>query len=143
MAAILRDPPTRPTGLTKSLTTLIAKLLAKDPDTRPTSFHEVLVALGAKPAAGSSAVTTSGRIAGERRVATVLVASVSQPIRERDDDDEEEQLRTRGETLGTLQDIVHRYEGTVVEARDHGLVAVFGAPVAHEDGTVRAVRGGS
>jgi class 3 adenylate cyclase len=70
----------------------------------------------------------------------VLVAGVSRATSDRDDDDEEEQLRARGEALGTLQDIVHRYEGTVVEARDHGLVAVFGAPVAQEDGTVRAVR---
>ena len=140
MAAILRDPPTTPSNLTESLTTLLAKLLAKERDARPASFEEVLVALTAKSAARSRPVTTSDRIGGERRVATVLVASVSRATRDESDDDEEEQLRADGEALGRLRDIVRRYEGTVVEARDHGMVAVFGAPIAQEDGTVRAVR---
>ena len=140
MAAILRDPPTSPSNLPESLTTLLARLLAKERDARPSSFEEVLVALGTKSAARSRAVTASDRIGGERRVATVLVASVSGAIPDEGDDDEEEQLRAGGEALGRLRDIVQRYEGTVIEARDHGMVAVFGAPIAQEDGTVRAVR---
>ena len=142
MAAILRDPPTSPGNLTESLTTVLAKLLAKERGARPSSFEEVLAALGAKSSGRPRAVTTSDRIAGERRVATVLVASVSRltPAEDDDDEDEEEQLRAGGEALGRLRDIVQRYEGTVVEARGHGMVAVFGAPIAQEDGTVRAVK---
>ena len=95
MAAILRDPPTSPSNLTESLTTLLAKLLAKERDARTSSFEDVLVALCAKSAARSRPVTTSDRIGGERRVATVLVASVSRATRDEGDDDEEEQLRGR------------------------------------------------
>ena len=89
MAAIIRERPTSPSNLTESLTTLLAKLLAKEPDARPSSFDEVLTAL----AAPSPAVTASGRAAGERRVATVLVVSVSRASRDDGDDDDEEQLR--------------------------------------------------
>jgi class 3 adenylate cyclase/tetratricopeptide (TPR) repeat protein len=40
--------------------------------------------------------------------------------------------------IGAMMDAVHRYEGTVSEVAGDGIVALFGAPIAHEDHAVRA-----
>ena len=37
-----------------------------------------------------------------------------------------------------MMDAVHRYEGTVNQVLGDGIMALFGAPVAHEDHAVRA-----
>jgi class 3 adenylate cyclase len=37
-----------------------------------------------------------------------------------------------------MMDAVHRYEGTVNQVMGDGIMALFGAPVAHEDHAVRA-----
>lgn len=43
------------------------------------------------------------------------------------------------EVLGLAQDTMQRYEGTMTQYTDAGFMALFGAPVAHEDHTRRAV----
>src|SRR5262249_50711394 len=40
--------------------------------------------------------------------------------------------------LQAMMDAVHRYEGTVNQVLGDGIVALFGAPIAHEDHAVRA-----
>src|SRR4030095_15786742 len=40
--------------------------------------------------------------------------------------------------LHAMMDAVHRYEGTVNQGLGDGIMALFGAPVAHEDHAVRA-----
>ena len=37
-----------------------------------------------------------------------------------------------------MMEAVHRYEGTVNQVMGDGIMALFGAPVAHEDHAVRA-----
>jgi class 3 adenylate cyclase len=37
-----------------------------------------------------------------------------------------------------LVDVAHRYEGTVNGVRGDGIMALFGAPQAHEDHAIRA-----
>ena len=37
-----------------------------------------------------------------------------------------------------MMDAVHRYEGTGNQAMGDGIMALFGAPIAHEDHAVRA-----
>src|SRR5207253_7274053 len=40
--------------------------------------------------------------------------------------------------LERMMEAVHRYEGTVNQVMGDGIMALFGAPVAHEDHAVRA-----
>ena len=77
-------------------------------------------------------------LAGERKQVTVLFADVvgsTELIRGRD---AEEAQRLLDGVVRVMMDAVHRYEGTVSRLMGDGLMAMFGAPVAHEDHAVRA-----
>ena len=52
--------------------------------------------------------------------------------------DPEEARKLLDPALHIMMDAVHRYEGTVNQALGDGIMALFGAPVAHEDHAVRA-----
>ena len=54
------------------------------------------------------------------------------------DRDAEEAQRLLDGIVRLMMDAVHRYEGTVSRLLGDGLMAMFGAPVAHEDHAVRA-----
>jgi class 3 adenylate cyclase/predicted ATPase len=83
----------------------------------------------------------SGRTAleGERRTVTALFADAVgfTPLSERLDEEEVYDLMQG--CLGRMMDAVHRYEGTVTQFRGDGVMALFGAPIAHEDAARRAV----
>ena len=52
--------------------------------------------------------------------------------------DPEEARRLLDPALQIMMDAVHRYEGTVNQVLGDGIMALFGAPLAHEDHAVRA-----
>ena len=52
-------------------------------------------------------------------------------------DPEDADLRLRP-ALDAMIDAVHRYEGTINRVQGDGIMALFGAPLAHEDNAVRA-----
>jgi len=75
---------------------------------------------------------------GERKQVTVLFADVvgsTELIRDRDPEDAQ---RLLDGIVKVMMEAVHRYEGTVSRLTGDGLMAMFGAPVAHEDHAVRA-----
>ena len=75
---------------------------------------------------------------GERKQVTVLFADVvgsTELIQGRDA--EEAQALLDG-VVQVMIDAVHRYEGTVSRLTGDGLMALFGAPLAHEDHALRA-----
>src|SRR5215212_5955197 len=77
-------------------------------------------------------------LAGERKQVTVLFADIvgsTELIRDRDPEDAQ---RLLDGVVRVMMDAVHRYEGTVSRLMGDGLMAMFGAPVAHEDHAVRA-----
>ncbi|MFB3094027.1 MAG: adenylate/guanylate cyclase domain-containing protein, partial [Dehalococcoidia bacterium] len=76
---------------------------------------------------------------GERRTVTALFADAIgfTPISERLDEEEVYDLMQG--CLSRMMDAVHRYEGTVTQFRGDGVMALFGAPIAHEDAARRAV----
>src|SRR6266853_1033863 len=52
--------------------------------------------------------------------------------------DPEEARRILDPVLERMMEAVHRYEGTVNQVMGDGIMALFGAPLAHEDHAVRA-----
>ncbi|MGD0205868.1 MAG: adenylate/guanylate cyclase domain-containing protein, partial [Dehalococcoidia bacterium] len=76
---------------------------------------------------------------GERRTVTVLFADAMgfTPISERLDEEQVYDLMQG--CLARMMDAVHRYEGTITQFTGDGVMALFGAPIAHEDSARRAV----
>ncbi|MDO8485654.1 MAG: adenylate/guanylate cyclase domain-containing protein, partial [Candidatus Limnocylindrales bacterium] len=86
--------------------------------------------------------TESPTAAAERRLVTVLFADVvdSTALAERmDPEDWSGAIRA---TLALMSVPIERYGGTVAQLMGDGLLAIFGAPAAHEDDAVRAVQAG-
>ena len=54
------------------------------------------------------------------------------------DRDPEEARKLLDPVLEHMMEAVHRYEGTVNQVMGDGIMALFGAPLAHEDHAVRA-----
>ncbi len=54
------------------------------------------------------------------------------------DRDPEEARKLLDPVLEQMMEAVHRYEGTVNQVMGDGIMALFGAPLAHEDHAVRA-----
>lgn len=77
---------------------------------------------------------------GGRRIVTVLFADVSGSTAVGERLDPEDFAEVIGEALAVLVAAVERYEGTVARLMGDGLLAFFGAPVAHEDDPERAAR---
>ena len=82
----------------------------------------------------------SSRVAleGERKQVTVLFADLKGSMELLADRDPEEARRILDPVLEHMMEAIHRYEGTVNQVMGDGIMALFGAPVAHEDHAVRA-----
>jgi class 3 adenylate cyclase/tetratricopeptide (TPR) repeat protein len=75
---------------------------------------------------------------GERKQVTILFADLKGSMELLADRDPEEGRRILDAVLERMMDAVHRYEGTVNQVMGDGIMALFGAPLAHEDHAVRA-----
>jgi len=75
---------------------------------------------------------------GERKQVTVLFADLKGSMELLVDRDPEEARQLLDPVLERMMDAVHRYEGTVNQVMGDGIMALFGAPIAHEDHAVRA-----
>ena len=75
---------------------------------------------------------------GERKQVTVLFADMKGSTELLADRDPEEARKILDPVLERMMDAVHRYEGTVNQVMGDGIMALFGAPLAHEDHAVRA-----
>jgi class 3 adenylate cyclase/tetratricopeptide (TPR) repeat protein len=75
---------------------------------------------------------------GERKQVTVLFADMKGSMQLLADLDPEEARKVLDPVLNLMMDAVHRYEGTVNQVLGDGIMALFGAPLAHEDHAVRA-----
>jgi class 3 adenylate cyclase/tetratricopeptide (TPR) repeat protein len=75
---------------------------------------------------------------GERKQVTVLFADVKGSMELAEQLDPEDWHRIMDRFLAILADGVHRFEGTVNQYTGDGIMALFGAPIAHEDHAQRA-----
>ena len=69
---------------------------------------------------------------------TVLFADLKGSMELLADRDPEEARQLLDPVLAHMMEAVHRYEGTVNQVMGDGIMALFGAPLAHEDHAVRA-----
>jgi len=79
---------------------------------------------------------------GERRVVAVLMADVAGSTAIGEQLGPERSKFLFDEVVRLMSEQVERYEGTVAQLLGDSILAVFGAPVAHEDDSERAVRAG-
>ena len=83
-------------------------------------------------------LTSKAALEGERKHVTVLFADLKGSMELLADRDPEEARKLLDPVLERMMEAVHRYEGTVNQVMGDGIMALFGAPVAHEDHAVRA-----
>ncbi len=83
-------------------------------------------------------LTSKAALQGERKQVTVLFADVKGSMELLADRDPEEARKILDPLLERMMEAVHRYEGTVNQVMGDGIMALFGAPLAHEDHAVRA-----
>lgn len=83
-----------------------------------------------------------GSVSGERRVVTILFCDVIGSTAAAETLDPEEWTEIINGAFEHMIRPVFRYEGTVARLMGDGILAFFGAPIAHEDDPYRAVRAG-
>jgi class 3 adenylate cyclase len=83
-------------------------------------------------------LTSRTALEGERKLVTVLFADLKGSMELLADRDPEEARKLLDPVLERMMEAVHRYEGTVNQVMGDGIMALFGAPLAHEDHAVRA-----
>jgi class 3 adenylate cyclase/tetratricopeptide (TPR) repeat protein len=109
---------------------------------------EALKAAGAPPRAAPKSytpqhlaariLTSRGALEGERKHVTVLLADLKGSMELLADRDPEEARQLLDPVLQGMMEAVHHYEGTVNQVMGDGIMALFGAPLAHEDHALRA-----
>jgi class 3 adenylate cyclase/tetratricopeptide (TPR) repeat protein len=83
-------------------------------------------------------LTSKSALEGERKQVTVLFADLKGSMELLADRDPEEARKLLDPVLERMMEAVHHYEGTVNQVMGDGIMALFGAPLAHEDHAVRA-----
>ena len=79
---------------------------------------------------------------GERRTVTMLFADIEGSTKAAEALDPEDWAEIMNGAFEHLIAPVYRYEGTLAQLQGDAILAFFGAPIAHEDDAVRAVRAG-
>ena len=83
-------------------------------------------------------LTSRRALEGERKQVTVMFADIKDSTELIRDLDPEAAQQLLDPAIHIMMDAVHRFEGTVNQVLGDGIMAIFGAPVAHEDHAARA-----
>jgi class 3 adenylate cyclase/predicted ATPase len=104
--------------------------LATEPERDPLSYTP--------PYLAEKILTSRSALEGERKQVTVLFADIKDSTELITDLDPEEAQQLLDPAIHIMMDAVHRFEGTVNQVLGDGIMALFGAPIAHEDHALRA-----
>jgi class 3 adenylate cyclase len=120
---------------------LVARAPATAPprEQRPVAFQEAPPATYTPKHLAEKILTSKSAIEGERKGVTVMFADVAgfTAISERLDPEDVHAIMDRA--FEVILSEVHRYEGTINQFLGDGVMALFGAPIAHEDHAHRAL----
>jgi class 3 adenylate cyclase/tetratricopeptide (TPR) repeat protein len=83
-------------------------------------------------------LSSKAALEGERKQVTVLFADLKGSMELLTDRDPEDARNILDPVLECMMEAVNHYEGTVSQIMGDGIMALFGAPLAHEDHGVRA-----
>src|SRR5207237_6042576 len=83
-------------------------------------------------------LTSKSTLEGERKQVTVLFADIKDSTELIRDLDPEAAQQLLDPALHHMMEAVHRFEGTVNQVLGDGIMALFGAPLAHDDHALRA-----
>ncbi|WP_201703801.1 AAA family ATPase [Paraburkholderia kirstenboschensis] len=105
----------------------------------PPPIHYTPPHLAERILAEHAALKARGETAGERKSVTVLFADLADSTALIRDLDPEDAHRLITPVVELMMGAVHHYEGYVAKSLGDGILALFGAPIAHEDHTQRAL----
>src|SRR2546428_8741090 len=112
----------------------LAAALAAAPDRAPLAYTP--------PHLAEKILTSRATLEGERKQVTVLFAHIKDSTELIKDLDPEAAQQLLEPAINRMMDAVHRFEGTVNQVLGDGIMALFGAPIAHEDHALRACYAG-
>jgi class 3 adenylate cyclase/tetratricopeptide (TPR) repeat protein len=115
----------------------VGQALATAPGTTPARFASPEVYTPRHLA--EKILTSKGAIEGERKIVTVMFSDVSGFTAMSEKLDPEDVHAIMDRAFEVILEAVHRYEGTVNQFLGDGVMALFGAPIAHEDHAQRAL----
>src|SRR5262245_12521049 len=105
----------------------------------PAAVAPIPAPLGYTPPYLAEKILTSRRVLeGERKHVTVLFADLKDSTELIRGLDPEAAQQLLDPAIHHMMDAVHRFEGTVNQVLGDGIMALFGAPIAHEDHALRA-----
>src|SRR5262249_19646345 len=104
----------------------------------PTLAQDQAPLIYTPPHLAEKILTSRAALEGERKQVTVLFADLKGSMELLAERDPEEARQLLDPVLDRMMAAVHQYEGTVNQVMGDGIMALFGAPLAHEDHAVRA-----
>ena len=105
----------------------------------PTPIHYTPDHLAERIRAEHAAMEARGEPAGERKTVTALFADMAGSTALIHDLDPEVAHRLIVPVVELMMEAIHYYEGYVAKSLGDGILALFGAPIAHEDHAQRAL----
>jgi predicted ATPase/class 3 adenylate cyclase len=109
-----------------------------DPASSPTPDHDRAPLTYTPQYLAEKILTSRSALEGERKQVTVLFADIKDSTELIKDLDPEAAQQLLDPALHIMMEAVHRFEGTVNQVLGDGIMALFGAPIAHEDHALRA-----
>ena len=101
--------------------------------------HPVETPVAASPGPPAAAPMRPAHLQGERKIVTILFADVVGSTALAEHMDPEDWAGVMNRAYERMTPAIRRHDGTIARLMGDGLLAFFGAPVAHEDDPVRAV----